>query len=74
MTYLWFIARNANGQARLMHAMVPGEHFTLCGVYVGHWSRYKMNYIPGFACIKCATKAGLITKSKTTVKCHLRSA
>lgn len=74
--YYWFIARNSGGQARLQHATErPGGRATLCKVWVGDWSRFHMNYIPGFACLKCAVKAGLVTQSrKVRTKRHLRSA
>lgn len=76
--YNWFLARNVHGQARLMHATVhAGDRETICGVYVGEWSRYHLTYIAGFACQKCAVKAGLIQQPKrlrkSTQRNHLRS-
>jgi hypothetical protein len=60
----WFLARNG-GQARLQHATEkPGDMLTLCGLYVGYWTRWHMNYVAGFACKKCARRAGLVEQSK----------
>lgn len=59
MSELWTVARNAAGRPTLQHATNTQLELTVCGVFVGGWSRsYSATPSSITACKRCVRITG----------------